>query len=527
MERVELDRRKETVASGPKKRFVPAAKQVTYWCVVVAAAILLILVNRVTAMAPVYHEANTHESFLHIIDNNQYAYQARSLAEGHAYLDLDVDERLASLENPYDYSARHQIAQEHGAAIYWDYAFYDGRYYCYFGVVPAAIVYLPYLLITNSDLSTPDAILLLAILVCIACSTLIKSFASLLFDRQPSLFVQISGFVMLLLSSNVAFLALSGRFYSVPLLSSLACTFFGLTFWVKAKQAYQERSRGQDAKKSPILFLGLGTFLMTLNYGCRPQFLVACLLALPIFWEEIAHKRLLFSKKGFKPTIAIVFAILVAVIPICLFNYVRFGSPLDNGSFYNLTGFDMSAYMQSKKTTLSILYYYLIQPLNFENNFPWVSNTDMDFTAQWAPNEPMYGGIFALLPFLFALLLTPFVENNRFPLFRVIAIGASITVLVVDARVAGVTRRYFTDFTYLLSLVAIFNIWQCIKAPQFGKHDIKQGLTKAGTCLTYVTVSVLLGYSLLICTLITFSPHQYDSIAELNPALFATVSSFF
>ncbi len=504
---------------------------ILYWAVVVITAILLTLVNRTTSDALAYHEASTHGDFLHVIDNNQYAYQARALAEGHAYLDLEVDERLASLENPYDFSARHEIAQEYGSTIYWDYAFYDGHYYSYFGVVPAVAIYLPYLLITGNDLGTPDAVLFLSLLVTLACAVLIKAFSAYFFNRKPPLFAQISGFLMLLLSSNVAFLALSSRFYSVPLLSSLAITFLALACWFAAKQKYADQTEIEPrCVHHPTFLLAGGSFLMVLNFGCRPQFLVASLFALPIFWDELFRRRLLFSRTGLKPSLAIVFGIIVATAPVCVFNAIRFGSFLNNGSFYNLTGFDMTSYTQGKRAMLRCLFYYLFQPPCFEDAFPWITTTAMDFSQQWAPNEPMYGGIFFLLPFLLAVFLSPAIQNKQLPHFRVIALVLAAVILTADTRIAGVTRRYFTDFAYLLALVAIVNIWLLIKDASLGRpvsaHSRRNRAPKHARVVVIITTALLV-YSLSICALVTFSPAQYDSIAALNPNIFARICSFF
>ena len=503
-------------------------RRIAYWTVVAIAAVLLAFVNRSTSSAPAYHEASTHGTFLHVIDNNQYAYQARALAEGYTYLDLPVDEHLASLENPYDYGARYKIAQEYGSTIYWDYALYNGHYYCYFGVVPAVVIYLPYLLATGSDLSTPDAVLLLTLLASLACGVLIKAFSECFFDRKPPLFAQIVGFLMLLLSSNAAFLALSSRFYSVPLLASLSATFLALACWFTAKQKYKDQAGTPPCDvQHPVFLLSAGSFLMVLNFGCRPQFLVASLFALPIFWDEIVRRRLLFSKTGLKPTLGIVLGVLIAALPVCAFNCIRFGSPLNNGSFYNLTGFDMNSYVQGKRTTLRCLFYYLFQPIRLEGQFPWVTSTTMDFSQQWAPNEPMYGGIFFLLPFLLMVFLSPAIKNRQLPLFRIAALALVTVVLLADTRIAGVTRRYFTDFGYLIALVAIINVWALLKeaAAECSEPATRRALKRA-RCIK-IALPALLAFSILACALITFSPSQYDSIAALNPDLYTSVCALF
>lgn len=81
--------------------------------------------------------------------SNQYAYLADALIHGHTSLDLEVPPALAAMENPYDYEARSKLMSETGDYAMFDYAFYNGKYYCYFGVAPALLLYAPYQLFTG------------------------------------------------------------------------------------------------------------------------------------------------------------------------------------------------------------------------------------------------------------------------------------------------------------------------------------------------------------------------------------------
>ena len=61
---------------------------------------------------------------------DQYERMAQSILNGHLYLEYeDVDPRLSEMENPYDPQARKEL----GIYYHWDHAFYNGKYYMYFG----------------------------------------------------------------------------------------------------------------------------------------------------------------------------------------------------------------------------------------------------------------------------------------------------------------------------------------------------------------------------------------------------------
>ena len=96
----------------------------------------------------------------------------------------------------------------------------------------------------------------------------------------------------------------ASRVYAVPVLSSVCVTSLGLSFWIKAKLRMKE---GRDSKS----YLFFGSTLMMLNLGCRPQFMVACFLAFPLFWREIIKTRELFSIDSVSET-------LCALLPIPL-----------------------------------------------------------------------------------------------------------------------------------------------------------------------------------------------------------------
>ena len=72
---------------------------------------------------------------------DQYERMAESLLHGHLYLEYDdIDPKLLAMEDPYDKKTREEL----GVNFHWDHAFYKGKYYMYFGVVPVFLLFLPY-----------------------------------------------------------------------------------------------------------------------------------------------------------------------------------------------------------------------------------------------------------------------------------------------------------------------------------------------------------------------------------------------
>ncbi|MBO5629645.1 MAG: hypothetical protein J5965_11290, partial [Aeriscardovia sp.] len=81
---------------------------------------------------------------------NQYANLANSLLHGHTWLDLPVSKGLKHLTDPYNYNARIGLAAS-GSFSFWDHAYYNGHYYCYFGVIPAIIFFMPYEILSGGQ----------------------------------------------------------------------------------------------------------------------------------------------------------------------------------------------------------------------------------------------------------------------------------------------------------------------------------------------------------------------------------------
>lgn len=69
---------------------------------------------------------------------NQQEYQklAEGLSEGKPYIMEVPSPLIVEMENPYDFSLRYQVLEGTGEDFLWDYAYFEGKYYVYFGVVP-------------------------------------------------------------------------------------------------------------------------------------------------------------------------------------------------------------------------------------------------------------------------------------------------------------------------------------------------------------------------------------------------------
>lgn len=384
----------------------------------------------------------------HYIDADQYAYLADALLHGRFWLDLPVPEAFSQLPDPYDYEARFEVSHGGENPIFWDYAFFEGKYYCYFGVIPAVLLYVPYQMITGEMLNTSIAVCILGEAFVIAACMLVYRIGRIFFEDKGSFVILTLAAFMLVGGSNVVYLGFVSRFYSVPILASLAFTCLGLWFWLGAKflQVRYMGSKSTNNVRISVWRLAAGSIFMTLNIGCRPQFMLSCLLAVPLFWDEIVHKRMLFSRDSLGLSIAASLPFIVGIGMQCAYNYLRFGSLLDFGSAYNLNSFEMGSYDQKPITTLVVAFWFLFQPLHIEAYFPFVYRTSYMWPVDIALSNPVVFLAYMLpLVFLLAYVVRMWVrairsESGRPFLHRFATISLIASALVLLFIFVGYAR---------------------------------------------------------------------------------------
>lgn len=392
-------------------------------------------------------------------DGNQYNYLADSFLAGRLWLDLPVSDVLLSMENPYDTPLRQQLNSTVQDDIYWDYAFHDGRYYCYFGALPCLATFVPYKALTGLDLRTDHVVVLFAWLALVSGVCLLYQLAQCFFKRIRLLAFLLSIFLWYA-ASGILEQAFLPRIYPIPILSSLFFSCAGFAILVRA------RRRFDSGDTAPKRLLMLGGLSIALTLGCRPQFVIAALLIVPLFWPQI-KERLFFSFKGLPNTLCIIVPFLLVALPVCWYNYARFGSITDFGASYNLTGADMTSYSFDPAIIALHIIEYLFLPPCVMSAFPFIQAVNQIPSlpvALWT-NEPFYGGFFCFTPAalaVFTLLSKRTREQMRSHGVLWLAIGmctVAIIILVVICYVSGVTMRYFADFSWLIIIPATFTLW--------------------------------------------------------------------
>lgn len=457
--------------------------------------------------------AHYEESIGHIQDGNQYNHLADAILKGQAYLDLPVADFLNEMDNPYDTEMRQELSRpEDNQVAYWDYAFYNEKYYCYFGVIPCLLIFLPFKALVGADLRTDYVVALLSVLSFFAVSSMLYQFARTYF-KSVSFGKYLIAILFMLFSVGFLEQAILPRLYSIPILSSLFFIFAGFSFLVKAKRLRMETGF------LPKSYLIAGSTCIALTLGCRPQHILSCVLILPLFWDEI-HERLFFSRRGFANTASVIAPFILVAIPILYYNYIRFDSPFNFGASYNLTGADMTSYRFDIPVILARISEYLFLPPVISGSYPYIQSINETFQSQsianlfWA-NEPFFGGFFMLSPASFFVLLI-FKRDIRHRLrecsvltFMLVALVLAVVHLVLVSYVSGITMRYMADFAWLIIISAVFIIWSC--------PDNKHG-SRLSSMNGIIAFIVFLGLPLYLWTFLATS--RFGAIITESPWLY-------
>lgn len=432
----------------------------------------------------------------------QYQELAETLTRGSVCVG-EADPALLEVENPYD-TINLQAKQIPYRA---DYAYREGRYYVYFGIVPELLLYLPFYCLTGRALPNYFAVFVFYAGFVVASAGLVCEMMKRWFRSVPFYLWGI-GTGMLTAGSAGFYLLIRPDLYHVPIAASFFFTALGLWCYLA----------GLNREKKRTFFYLAGSLCLALNAGCRPQFLLFAFLAVPLFWQEIFQKRTLFSKKGLADTAALALPYAVVAAGIMYYNAVRFGSPFDFGATYSMTSNDMTHRGFNVERILYGFWYFLFQPPHLEAEFPFLQSAaiETEYLGKLT-TESCFGGIFACSMLTwpaFALLrLWKHTTQRQALCFAGGAALAALIICAADATGAGILQRYSADFSFGIFLAAFVALLAL--AAQAGKKAVYP------VFVAWLRAALLLHGAFLFLILV-----NTDSSVNLltgNPVLYYTI----
>ena len=419
----------------------------------------------------------------------------------------------------YDTAARQAAAPD----ALWDVAYYNGRYYVYFGIVPCLLFQLPFEALTGiRDLPPALPMILLAWLYILAVFGFVKQAARRWFP-------QASAAAYLLTAAGAAsgtqiyYLLHRPSVYEYAILCGATFVLWALWQWLCAANTPVNR------RKALTFHLAFGSLCMALVAGCRPQMVLFAALAPPILWPRYITEKRLCTRRGAGEAAAFILPVVLVAVGLMWYNAARFGSPFDFGANYNLTSNDMTHRgFRIGRLAPALFTYFLSLPV-VQAVFPYLAGTKMQTNFMGMTiTEVFYGGALVSLPLLWAFAALPLLRRRmarQKDLRAMVLLPVLLAVILaaLDCQMAGVLYRYLSDYlTPLLFAAALVWLWAesalapRVQAAASGSilHTVQHMLQ--GAMLAAVAVGICYSF----CVYFAAEP----GLLGQNPALYQNVS---
>ena len=460
-------------------RFDPSSKKQNL--IYVFSVVLLLLFSWFCAFTSSTKFSCEHPPFRQY---NEFLVDA--LLAGQTHLEFGNPEKLLKAERPYDLLWLKDNNYKSGVDWVGDWVWYKGKFYCYFGVVPAVILYVPYKVFTGDYLSNHAGIFLFMAVAVV--------FMALLWRLCVKRYMPNARFAFYLLSFLALFFAggLFGplrfaRFYSIVSAAGFMFVVAGIFLLLKSI----------ENEKTKLKTLFFACLCFALAVGCRPN-LVFVSLMVPVF---------LWKRRSWQLLALIAVPYLLVAIPICYYNYIRFGSIFDFGVNYNLTILNTGALSlmdpigKAVRTFIATMC-YMFNVNVYSLTFPYVECMAQDGWFKY-PIIRFHDKTCGMINFPIVLCLFYFVKSiftrckpKTFLISSTFLIIAAI-IIFLDSFLVGISGRYIIDFAIFILIPSIFCAYHLCDE-QVCDYRKKFRLKAVYAMLTF---SILVGLALFATTI--------------------------
>ena len=420
--------------------------------IIIAAALSLCIASVFLFLIP--NQTSISYPSAQIGSSDQYIQQFDAIYNGQTNLNITPSPQLAQMTNPYDSSLRHK----NDVSFAWDRAYYNGKYYSYFGIVPVLVFYFPFYFLTDKLPTLNMTSIFFAILTIIfffgVVLTAVKKFI-----KKPNFLILLLGLITGVALCGIYYSLDSSNIYFSAVISSqsflLLCIWCGLA-------AYKQES---IKKQTALLLLSGISFILCV--GCRPPMALSALILAPVFIYFLVNgytvKRKLICAFSF------LLPVIIGAAALMWYNFIRFDSPFEFGSTYQLTVSNLSANTIEFTKIAPAFIQYFLQPPVFTPQFPHISLSSVSL-ANYGHyvycDTPM--SLVNLPSIIIALIILPFIlkrtrtsdkrlkaeSNIKFFTYLLIAL-LSVVIIWIDYSLAGVIIRYLLDILPILTLLSI------------------------------------------------------------------------
>jgi hypothetical protein len=406
---------------------------------------------------------------IHGRESDHFNRLSRGFKNGHLHLDGEVPAALLNTPNPYDPTARGNMAVLHDAS------YFRGRYYIYFGPAPVVTLLLPFNLITGRDLPLPYAVWFFCSAGYLALASTFLFLQRRYFPRARLWTVMAS---LVALGDASMVVALLRRPYIWELPAASGFCFFAVSLWCLIRALHSPRA---------IAWAASGGLALGAAVAARPTYLLCSVMFVVPVVVHVIRRTQRFprafinecSPEAVPPTSgydwrAILAAALgcgIPVLALLIYNYARFENPLEFGQKYQL-----SAIIEGAAQHFSLSYVpfnfqlYFLSALRWTTHFPFhhgiaippipANHAGYEYTIGLFPNLPF--SLFAIISL--ACVVAPRLRGGRASEFW-LSLGIVATAAALNAALLlcyfGSCIRYMVEFTPCIMLLASCGLLEC------------------------------------------------------------------
>jgi hypothetical protein len=439
-------------------------------------------------------------------------YLVDAIIAGRTHLEAGNPEKLLKASNPYDFAWLDENKYDRGVDWFGDWVYYKGRFYCYFGAVPALMLYVPYNLVTGDYLSNHGGIFVFAALSIILLARLWRFFVKKYMPDARFAFFLLSFFTLFFASGWFCPLRFT-RFYSIVSAGGFMFAIAGLLLLFESVERMNVELGDNRPDRSKLI---LACACFALAVGCRPHLLFVSLIVPVILWKYKMWRQL--------PLIAIPY--IAAAIPMCVYNYVRFGSIFDFGTKYNMTNLNLTMYGMLNPVgklinTFTASLSYLFTVNKYSLFYPYVECVPQHDSFFWPIvrfHDKGCGMInFPIVFCLFFFFKSIFRRENRPDTFYISAafLTVAAVLIFVNSWMIGHSGRYTIDFAVFIILPSLFCACYWCRGGANTDTDTSENKLRTRQKITYV----LLAFS-VFTGLFLFATSVTNDATPYNAALY-------
>ncbi|HUJ72261.1 MAG TPA: tetratricopeptide repeat protein [Verrucomicrobiae bacterium] len=341
-------------------------------------------------------QSGAWESWSRNAADDYYNLLVQGFRIGQLNLKKEVPPGLAQLADPYDPTANAVYRPAPYGLL--DLSYYQGRFYLYWGVTPALVLFWPFVALTGDYLFQNQAVAIFCAIGFLASVGLLRALWRRYF-AEASVGVVVACALALGLATGLPIILARSKVYEVPVSCGYMLTMLALGAIWCALHEPERRCR----------WLAAASVAYGLAVGARPSLLFgAVILLVPVVhaWQE--------RQRVWPLLVAAVIPIGLIGLGLMLYNVRRFDSPFEFGWHYQLSPVKQDS---AQQFSLRYLWFnfrvYFLEPARWSSRFPFVR----DITAPPLPSG--YGslqtpyGVLTNIPLVWLALAVPLTWRNR------------------------------------------------------------------------------------------------------------------